>query len=543
LTTTALAAPVIHDMVERGYFPKELPPAFTPSALSKVADANGSAFDTAYTKIKHSHPCRYQLARPGSLKRTLAVPNPAFYYKLAAAISSRWAAIESLVNRASLSISKPKVATQGRAIQPTTEHGSLFEKRCEYRSQFRFILHADINQFYPALYTHSIPWATEGKAVAKRDRSPSRLGNLLDKIVQNSQDGQTKGIPIGPDCSLVIAELLLSACDADLCNRLSNQVGFRYFDDYELYFDTRSAADEALSVLEAVLSQYELILNPSKTRIETVLQPLDHPWSKIRSIEVRERDPERQRNDLVYMFDEAFAIARQREGEHVLKYTIGRLNEVDIHGDNLGLYFRLLSLAVKIEHATLPLVLNQMLAYKNRKATAFGKSVSNAGQLTSLIHKHILAHALQGNSSEVAWAVWGAIAFTIELSEEATRAICLMEDSFVALLALYAHHERRLVDTSALDDAWWKTQMDYASLRREHWLLSYEAVQRGWLRRAGSSSANAADKAAAEFFDLLYANGVSFLDNQFGHTARLLHAGDYGSAAAEDLNSTDDIRF
>ena len=41
----------------------------------------------------------------------------------------------------------------------------------------RFVVKADISTFFPSIYTHSIPWALVGKAVAKQNRSKSKWFN------------------------------------------------------------------------------------------------------------------------------------------------------------------------------------------------------------------------------------------------------------------------------------------------------------------------------------------------------------------------------
>src|SRR3954463_14899299 len=158
MSTQPPAAPILRDVLERGYFPKELPPPFTTSTLAPVAAARGADFAAAHDGMKVARPCRYRFARPGSLRRTLSAPNPAFYHALADALCSRWAEVETLLGRSSLSISKPLPSgPAGRAIRPETAPRALFDTRCEYRGRFRYVLQADIAQFYPTIYTHSIP--------------------------------------------------------------------------------------------------------------------------------------------------------------------------------------------------------------------------------------------------------------------------------------------------------------------------------------------------------------------------------------------------
>jgi hypothetical protein len=106
------------------------------------------------------------------------------------------------------------------------------------RSRSRYVIQTDISRFYQSIYTHSIPWALHGKAAAKANRSRRLIGNTLDKLVREGQDRQTIGVPIGPDTSLIIAEIILSSVDEALKRkRLKN--GLRYIDDYDFGFQTQ----------------------------------------------------------------------------------------------------------------------------------------------------------------------------------------------------------------------------------------------------------------------------------------------------------------
>jgi hypothetical protein len=58
-----------------------------------------------------------------------------------------------------------------------------------------------------------------GKAASKKDtssNSPTVNFNKLDWCLRRGQDGQTIGIPIGPDTSRIIGELICSAIDGKL---------------------------------------------------------------------------------------------------------------------------------------------------------------------------------------------------------------------------------------------------------------------------------------------------------------------------------------
>src|SRR6185295_14451771 len=108
------------------------------------------------------------------------------------------------------------------------------------------------------------PWALHGKAFAKANLGAT-LGDSIDRAFRNQQDGQTVGLPIGPDCSLVVAEAILTAVDVALAPRQLR--GLRYVDDYEIGFRTLAEAEATLTELQGLLAEYELYLNPRKTGI------------------------------------------------------------------------------------------------------------------------------------------------------------------------------------------------------------------------------------------------------------------------------------
>jgi hypothetical protein len=77
-------------------------------------------------------------------------------------------------------------------------------RRIEIRSRARFILHTDVNRFYPSIFTHSIPWAIHTKLVVKAAKAAGRAAlaglwaNRLDELARNLNEQQTMGVPIGP---------------------------------------------------------------------------------------------------------------------------------------------------------------------------------------------------------------------------------------------------------------------------------------------------------------------------------------------------------
>lgn len=92
--------------------------------------------------------------------------------------------------------------------------------------RFTHIVKADIKNFYPSVYTHSLAWAIHGKRTirhggkGKNRRDVKFVGNRLDKLFQMANDGCTNGLPIGPAVSDIVSEIVASAVDRVLSAEL-----------------------------------------------------------------------------------------------------------------------------------------------------------------------------------------------------------------------------------------------------------------------------------------------------------------------------------
>lgn len=162
-----------------------------------------------------------------------------------------------------------------------------FKEKCIKVSYDRlYELKADVSKYFPSIYTHSIPWALHTKKVAKSKEGrtdKTLLGNQLDEAVRKGQSGQTKGIPIGTDTSRIIAEIIGTALDVEFVNQLKleniDYKGYRFIDDYQLYFKSGPDAEKALKILHKLLNDYSLDLNEEKTVINAAPYKIDNDWS------------------------------------------------------------------------------------------------------------------------------------------------------------------------------------------------------------------------------------------------------------------------
>jgi hypothetical protein len=143
----------------------------------------------------------------------------------------------------------------------------------------RFVLRTDFSRFYQTIYTHCLSWAIYGKDVAKANRKTWDLfGNELDTRVRNTQDQQTMGLPVGPDTSFILAELIATKVDEGMDSDIGPLTGVRYVDDFHLYFDNRADSEAGYTSLTRVAKQYELEVNDRKTEIFEGPDTGEPPW-------------------------------------------------------------------------------------------------------------------------------------------------------------------------------------------------------------------------------------------------------------------------
>jgi hypothetical protein len=500
--------PSLEVLVSRGYFPRELPPAFSSSSYGSFLAASQATLPARFNQ--HSLTAKmlsHNLARSGSLRRKLSIPNPIVFYQLASCIVENWHDLQRSASQSPYSLTTPVDGIMSRAIERQYSLTERPIRRAQLRSTARYTLQADINRFYPSVYTHSIPWAIHTKAAAKANRGDGLLGNRIDRLVRNGQDGQTMGIPIGPDTSLLLAEIILNALDTRLAGN-GITAGFRYIDDYELGFKTLAEAEEALAFLQEVLNDYELALNPSKTRIiklpvATELLAI----SELRTFQFR-TSVAGQESDILRYFDRAFVLSNKNPEEGILKYAISRLSGENVHSPNWALVEKLILQSVMSEAGAISLALNQILRYRDMHYSI------DRDRISEVFNDTVCQHAPLGHGSEVAWALWGLLALRFHVSAESFRAANSMNDSIVALLLLDAANKDLIplgVDFTSMEAV-----MTTEELYDEHWLLAFEANIKNWLPSGEGGDHVDRD----ECFSVLKNNGVSFYDNTLSDQVR-----------------------
>ncbi|SDH89319.1 Reverse transcriptase (RNA-dependent DNA polymerase) [Vibrio xiamenensis] len=120
------------------------------------------------------------------------------------------------------------------------------------------VVQTDVSGFYEHIYHHRLE-----NLIGDLFSAHSTVSAQLDRILNQMSSGRSFGLPVGGQCSRVLAEVLMHAIDELLT--ASGMVWHRYVDDYTLIASSQSDAYKALSSLSRYLADYGLSLNRTKT--------------------------------------------------------------------------------------------------------------------------------------------------------------------------------------------------------------------------------------------------------------------------------------
>lgn len=146
--------------------------------------------------------------------------------------------------------------------------------------KYNKLLKIDISKCFDSVYTHTISWALLNKSIVKDNIEFSRktFGGEFDDLMQKLNANETNGIVIGPEFSRIFAELILQQIDLNVFERLKkgneshksliHKVDyeiFRYVDDYFIFYNQDTEADEILRALKLGIKEYKLHVNDEKS--------------------------------------------------------------------------------------------------------------------------------------------------------------------------------------------------------------------------------------------------------------------------------------
>jgi hypothetical protein len=123
----------------------------------------------------------------------------------------------------------------------------------------KYVVTADISDFYSQISQHRIRNALEDAGISN-DRAQA-----IERLLSSWTALQSRGIPVGPHASIILAEACINDVDQHLASR--NYAHVRYVDDFRIFCRTHGDAVRAIHDLcEYLFTSHRLALHPNKTR-------------------------------------------------------------------------------------------------------------------------------------------------------------------------------------------------------------------------------------------------------------------------------------
>lgn len=201
----------------------------------------------------------------------LLVPTGAAGFRVTTKIHPFWNVYLNGLAVAIAEAHEPLRSDRAHSYRYTSEGDRLFDRVRSWRG-FReatlgdcadagddaVVVQTDISSFYEHVYHHRIENFL-GDLLPAASTLPTQIDRFLSKLAS----GRSFGLPVGGQCSRVLAEVLLAAVDRTL-----SELGIvwrRYVDDFVLVCPSQAAAYEALAHLSHSLADFGLTLNRTKT--------------------------------------------------------------------------------------------------------------------------------------------------------------------------------------------------------------------------------------------------------------------------------------
>lgn len=443
---------------------EELPPNFTSNTFTPDVAKKLTPFKR--DGVKGFDQIEYRLTRFNTAGRWLSIPHPLPHAQLCLKLFENWEKFEWILNNTHSNI-KPQCYEDGRVIV-MNGYSDSSEKTGKYLNHSfgkRYVVHADVSNFFPSLYSHAIPWALVGFTEAKDKSGPKHLDewfNQIDTCVRNTRRGETQGVAIGPATSNILAEIILGKVDESLAESAGANFS-RYIDDYSYYCNTEEEAQNFLHSLECELAKFKLQLNAKKTSIEKLPQPSVEHWViELGQSVSSDKEKEVPLFDVYRYLDFAQALSSKHPEGSVLKYAVSTVIKMPIRWDRVGGLLKYL-LSLSFHHTNLLPLLEKPIEQNHADFLGYGSADAD---LISILRENIRLKRSDG----ICWALYFLGRLEVEIPTSVVNEV-IGTDDCMSILSLYwaAKEHRQLV-------------VDYAnSIDKNHlyeldrrWMLFYQ---------------------------------------------------------------------
>ncbi len=471
-----------------GLFSEKIPPFLTSESFLEFSKKTK---ELIFEKNDKGY-IQYENIRNINIPRQLSIPDPVAYRNICKCLSNNWDKLlahfvkytahhEYKISR--IHIRKIK---DTKVIFKMGEYGELYEVKVleEKKHLFemshkdfyeddypephlligkRYQVKADISNFFPSIYTHSIPWALIGKKSSKENKDGEKLWfNEIDLYIRNLKSQETHGILIGPHASNLISELVLVVIDNELY-----QKGYRFIrniDDYTCLVESNEKAEQFLIELANELKKFNLSLNHKKTEITKLPIASSEHWIRRLNGVANFIDKDLLNlNDVRSYLDTAIDLMHQnQDNSAILNYAIKVLSTKNLSTNALNYYLSNIHHLILIYPYLLGLIDKYIfisLKVPEGEIEKITKNIFNMGKSTNV-------------NEAMSYALFFAIKYNFQLEFSFSEITKDPKDCILMLLSYL--HDKKYLNKSVLKQ--YKELADKLKINdfNEYWLFIYE---------------------------------------------------------------------
>jgi hypothetical protein len=467
-------------LISHGFFAPELPPCFISDDLARYRESIWNAVESVpklngarYSGAKQfvSEPAWFYFPRYGRDDRKHAVINPISYLAISKVLADNFVQLRS-ASRSSRFSSSPLVFdwVGSRAVfRPSIDLRDDFRVNLATRHE-RYVA-ADIRAFFHSVYTHSIPWAIYGKPWSKQNRQISQYGNLLDLFCRNAQDGQTIGLPVGPDTSRIIAEVIASAMDQKFSEivQIEDLDASRYIDDYTIAVANGMSGDGVIAAVRQAAAFFELELNNDKSSVELTSSRPSTGWKQAALGHVPRND--KTTNSFLRFFYEVGRVCNDHPELNVEKFAFQNARSAFVNAEDWSALQSHLINAYR-RNSTLVSLLVEVLVLREIEHGDLDRT-----KLVGFLERRLPELAQENRTGEIIWLLFLVVRLELELPSSRLVPLFNLENSMVALMLTYAANRGTVSGT--VDHSTWQQHLSGDGLKGPMWLYAYETIRNG----------------------------------------------------------------
>lgn len=494
---------MLKSLLAKGYLPQELPSVFTSKDFGEhsidIIDAwrvkglfrvknvefrkNGKRLAKAGCYQIHLDDAEMEVIstpKRGYERRGVHVTHPIAQALLSREICYNWRQVSKWLLKQYFSIDKIAISNRfDRSIQ-----GINFAvhqaKKDLIEATSDWLVRTDITRFYPSIYTHSIPWAAYGKKRVKDNLHlyAGSVADRLDTLVRKCNRNQTIGIPIGPETSRIISEVISARIDDNI--KLSDgapdfKEADRLQDDWYIGARSFEKAEDILSTITRIYRDFGLEINGSKTEIQHIIGRTSLVWRSELSAFLSHRSGQLEGARLQEFLQMSLRLQSTHSREPVLNYALSVVEGSRFRDVDIGMLESFVLKAAVVS----PISLNKIcriIVNVDRSTKRLSRS-----RVARRFEEMALNMLEKGHDYEALWLIYTIRGIKQQLKKPRIAEILAgYVGSCIPLVALDMNSNGLVC--FRLPKSVWEDSLDADRVRTDwSWLLGYEGIRKGWL--------------------------------------------------------------